>query len=211
MTRRSKRWLVALLVVVVLGGVIAAGELPYLPVVNGSAADEIERMATWLDVKPGMHVADVGAGDGSHALALAQRVGPSGRVYANELGQEQLATMRSKASGLPNFTVVEGSVSETKLPDACCDVIMTRFVYHHLADAPAINADLAEKLRPGGRLLIIDFEPGGLLAWLGPPPASGHGTRKERVLKEVPAAGFQVVRGPERWRGRTYAVLFKRA
>jgi ubiquinone/menaquinone biosynthesis C-methylase UbiE len=210
MTRRWKRWLVALLVVVLIGGAFAAGELPYLPVVHGSTADEIDRMAAWLEVKPGMHLADVGAGDGTHAVALAQRVGPSGRVYANEISAAQLEVLRQKAAAVPNLSVVAGAVAQTNLPDACCDVIMSRFVYHHLADAPAINADLARKLRPGGRLLIIDFEPGGLRAWLGMPPETGHGTRKERLMKEVSAAGFQAVRGPERWRGRVYAVLLER-
>ena len=64
------------------------------------------------------------------------------------------------------------------------------------------------------RLLIIDFEPGGIMDWLDPAAAmdrhGGHGTPKETVVKEVTAAGFEPMRGPERWRGRLYAVMFRR-
>jgi ubiquinone/menaquinone biosynthesis C-methylase UbiE len=209
MPRRLKRWLAVALFAVVAIAAVAAGSAPYLPYLHGSTADEIERMAAWLELRPGMHIADVGAGDGTHALALAQRVGAAGRVYATELSQGQLAVMRQAAAGLSNFTVIEGAVAQTHLPDGCCDAIMTRFVYHHLDDAAAINADLVRKLRPGGRLLVIDFEPGGLLAWIGWPQANGHGTPKQRVMQEVSAAGLRPVRGPESWRGRAYAVLFK--
>jgi predicted methyltransferase len=69
-------------------------------------------------------------------------------------------------------------------------------------------------LRPGGRLVVIDFEPAGIMNWIGRPETAarhgGHGTPKATVLQEVTMAGFQWRRGPESWRGRTYAVLFMR-
>jgi hypothetical protein len=74
---------------------------------------------------------------------------------------------------------------------------------------------VARAPRPGGRLLIVDFEPGGILDWFGVARSAserhgGHGAAKPVVLKEVGAAGFETLRGPEPWRGRSYAVLFKR-
>lgn len=216
MAGRLKRWgFVALLVLVVIGGLVAA-QLPYLPLIHGSRADEVERLAAWLALKPGTRVADVGAGGGKFAVAVAQRVGDSGLVYATELDAERLAEIRQAVSqaGLTNVKVIPGTVSGTNLPEACCDVLFSRHVYHHLSDAGAINADIRRALRPGGRLLIIDFEPLGLMSWFSRPDTAerhgGHGTPKETVLKEVSAAGFQPVRGPEPWRGRTYAVLFAR-
>jgi ubiquinone/menaquinone biosynthesis C-methylase UbiE len=214
MWRRLKHWqrvaLIAVAAAVVIAAAVAAGPVPYLPIVHGSRADEIERLVAWLDVEPGKQIADVGAGDGRYAMALARRVGASGRVYATEIDRDHLAGMRraATAAGLSNVTVIEGAVTRTNLPDACCDAILTRLVYHHLSDAPSINADLVAKLRPGGRLLIIDFEPGGLLAWIGLPQQHGHGTAKDTVIEQVSAAGLQPVRGPEWWRGRVYAVLF---
>lgn len=202
----------ALAVVVVL----AAACLPYLPLIHGTTSDEVERLAAWLEIQPGTRVADLGAGDGTFAVALARRVGPSGRVYATELDDEHLADIRQAAreAGLSNITVIEGAISRTNLPEACCDALFSRVVYHHLTDPAAINADIFRALRPGGRLAIIDFEPGGIMDWIGRPETAdrhgGHGTPRETVMKEVMAAGFHVVREPEPWRGRTYGVLFRR-
>lgn len=161
-------------------------------------------------------MADLGAGDGTFAIALARRVGPSGHVYATEIDDKRLADIRQAAAraGLSNVSVVKGTAARTNLPDGCCNALFSRVVYHHLTDAAAINADIFRALRPGARLLIIDFEPGGIMNWIGRSATSdrhgGHGTPKETVVKEVAAAGFKLVRGPERWRGRLYAVLFRR-
>ena len=215
MSRRLRRWSIVGLLTFAAVIVVLAANAPYLPVVHGSSADEIERLAEWLRIEPGAHVADLGAGDGSHAVALARRVGPSGHVYATEIDVERLAEIRQavREAGLANVTVIEGAVSRTNLPDACCDALYSRMVYHHLSDPDAINADIRRALRPGGRLLIIDFEPGGALDIFPSNTAErhgGHGTPKETVTKEVTAAGFELLRGPETWRGRTYAVLFQR-
>ena len=216
MSRRLKRWVVVGLLAFVGIVVLAATSLPYLPMIHGTTADEAERLAAWLEVQPGTRVADVGAGDGTFAIILARRVGPSGQVYATELDDARLADIRYAATEarLANVTVIEGAVSSTNLPDACCEALFSRFVYHHLTDPAAINADIIRALRPGGRLVIIDFEPGGIMNWIGRPETAGrhggHGTPRETVLQEVTRAGFQWMRGPEAWRGRTYAVLFKR-
>jgi ubiquinone/menaquinone biosynthesis C-methylase UbiE len=158
----------------------------------------------------------VGAGDGRFAVALARHVGRSGQVYATELDDARLVDIRQAATDarLANVTVIAGAVSGTNLPDACRDAFFSRLVYHHLTDPAAINADILRALRPGGCLVIIDFDPEGIMNWIGRPETAGrhggHGTPKETVLQEVTRARFQWMRGPEAWRGRTYVVLFKR-
>ncbi len=211
-----RRWVVGALFALAGVAVVVAASLPYLPLVHGTTAGEVERLAVWLELRPGMQVADLGAGDGTFSVALAQRVGPSGRVYATEIDEERLPEIRRAvtAAGLSNVTVVEGAVSSTTLPDACCDALFSRAVYHHLTDPAAINADIHRALRPGGRLLVIDFEPGWLMNWISQPETAarpgGHGTPRETVVKEVTAAGFELIRGPAPWRGRTYGILFRR-
>jgi ubiquinone/menaquinone biosynthesis C-methylase UbiE len=216
MPRKLRRFLVVGFFALVGAGILVAGCLPYLPLIHGTTADEVERLVSWLEVKPGTRVADLGAGDGTFTVALARLVGSSGHVYATELDKERLAEIRQAAAeaALSNVTVIEGAVARTNLPEACCDVLLSRVVYHHLTEPAAINTDIFRALRPGGRLLIIDFEPGGIMNWIGRPETAdrhgGHGTPKETVVKEVSAAGFQLMRGPESWRGRTYAALFRR-
>ena len=216
MLRRLKRWIVFAAVVLAGLAVLAATQMPYLPLIHGSRADEVERLAAWLGLRPGMRIADLGAGDGSFAVAVARRIGASGLVYASEIDRKRIAEIEQAATTarLSNVKVIAGAASSTNLPQDCCDALFSRVVYHHLTDPAAINADAFRALRPRGLMLVIDFEPGGLMDWIGRPQTAerrgGHGTPKEAVVKEVTAAGFQLAWGPERWRGRLYAVLFRR-
>ncbi|BAU49372.1 methyltransferase type 11 [Sulfurifustis variabilis] len=216
MSPRWKRRSAVLLLVVAGLIALAAAQLPYVPFVHGTRAQEVERLAEWLEVRPGTRIADLGAGKGTYAVALARRVGPEGRVYATEVDDELLAGIRRSAAEakLSNVEAIRGAVSSTRLPEGCCDALFSRLVYHHLTEARDINADVFRALRPGGRYLVIDFEPGSLLDWIAGSETAerhgGHGTPTETVLREAKAAGFQVLRGPEPWRGRTYAVLFER-
>ena len=216
MPHRLKRWMIVAVLALVGAAALAAAQLPYLPLVHGTTADEVERVAAWLELQLGTRVADLGAGDGTFAVAVARRVGISGLVYATEIDDERLAGIRRAATeaGLSNLQVIPGAVSSTNLPEGCCDALFSRAVYHHLTDAAAINADIFRALRPGGRLVIIDFEPRGIMNWIGRTQTAdrhgGHGTQKETVGKEVTDAVFQLVRGPEPWRVRMYAVLFRR-
>src|SRR5262245_61795835 len=130
MSRRLRAWVIGGLLALAGVVILAATSLPYLPVLHGTTADEVERLAAWLEVQPGTRVADMGAGEGTFAVALARRVGPSGQVYATELADERLADIRQTAAGagLSNVTVIEGAVSSTNLPDLCCDALFSRLV-----------------------------------------------------------------------------------
>jgi ubiquinone/menaquinone biosynthesis C-methylase UbiE len=181
---------------------------------------EVERLAALLEVGPGSVVADVGAGDGDYALALARRVGPEGRVYATEIDaglRERIARAAGEA-GLANVVVVEARVDASGLPDACCDAAFLRGVYHHLTQPEPTLASLRAALRPGGRLVVIDFRPTRWLALWKPEgvPADrgGHGVPPELVERECAAAGFERLALDEAWPAgwlyRLYALSFRR-
>jgi ubiquinone/menaquinone biosynthesis C-methylase UbiE len=182
-----------------------------------AAADERDRIAEALEIEEGTVVADVGAGEGAWSVDLARRVGETGRVYATEIDPASLRDIERAvdAAGALSVTLVEGSATDTKLPAQCCDAILLRLVYHHFTDPHAMDQSMFASLRPGGLILVIDFEPGALGAPTNalpgvPEDRGGHGTPVEQVIEEMIAAGFALVRRIEDWSYREYAILFRR-
>jgi len=182
------------------------------------AAREAPPLKEVLALEPRMAVADIGAGGGAMAVAMAKVLGPSGRVYATDIGKEQLAEIREYVAreGLSNVDVVEGAANVTKLPDRCCDAIFMRDVYHHLTNAEEMNRSVFAALKPGGRLAVIDFEPdpGSPLPKGVPENRGGHGIRPSLLIAEVTASGLRHVRTIARWppdgRNPIYLVLFQK-
>ena len=179
---------------------------------DGGPSQEISRLAELTHWKAGTIVADVGAGDGIYSFEAAERVGPSGRVYATEIDTEKLKNLKAEATKrkLDNVTVVEGTVRDTKLPSSCCDTIFLRRVYHHLTEPQAFDRSLVRSLKPGGYLAIIDFPPDpGLPAVEGVPEnRGGHGIPKKVMMEELTSAGLQVEKVIEDWTGHDYCVIF---
>lgn len=167
------------------------------PAAQNDDADR-RRLVEHLQVRPGMRLAEIGAGAGGLTVALASEVGPEGHVYSNELSRDRRAAIRTAVTraGLSNVTVVEGEAADANLPEACCDGIFMRNVYHHFDDPAAMNASLWRSLKPGGRLAIIDFPPRGgreAAAPRGRDAGSRHGVSPETVELELRAAGFEIV------------------
>jgi ubiquinone/menaquinone biosynthesis C-methylase UbiE len=179
------------------------------------------RLREVLALKPGMSIADVGAGRGEVTAALAVEVGPSGRVFSSDVDPTALEQIRARvaAAGLTNVTVVQAHALETGLPRHCCDAVLLRRVYHHLNDPVATNVGLLAALRSGGVLAVIDFPP--TLSWLWPwPPKgvpsnrNGHGVPARLVVEEATASGFELVKIIEDWPGRgplaSYCAVFRK-
>ncbi len=184
---------------------------------SAAATDEVDskelaRLVEVLDVDPGETFADVGAGDGRYSMALARTVGENGRIYATEVEEDDLKKMEERASRekLENVEVVRGTQEATGLPEACCDGILLRRVYHHFLDPAAMQASMRRSLKEGGFLLIIDF--GTRRSWDRPDgvPASreGHGIDKDLLVSEMELAGFGLVRDLD-WEDGDYALLFR--
>jgi ubiquinone/menaquinone biosynthesis C-methylase UbiE len=201
-----KRLVIAVLVCTVIAG---AGLLRRA---NADASDEIKRLAALMEWKPETVVADVGAGDGRYAFAAAQLVGASGKVFATEIDQEKLASLRSDVAKrhLTNIIVVESKEADTNLPAECCDAIFLRRVYHHLTKPSEFDAALLRSLKPGGKLAIIEFPPRSGLEPVEGVPANrgGHGIPQEVVIEELASAGLQLVKTVSDWPANDYCVLF---
>lgn len=153
-----------------------------------SAEIEVPQLVDLLELKPGMTVADVGAGFGAWTMSFSRWIGPAGRVYATDVGAAQLAALREavQRERLANVTVMEGAPGTTNLPRACCDAIVIRDAYHHLTQPEDIVRSLAASLKPGGRLAVIDFPPRPNTEVPAGVPANrgGHGVPPEVVQRE---------------------------
>lgn len=179
---------------------------------RANADDEIKRLAALMEWKPGMAVADIGAGDGEYSFAAVEHVGTAGKVYATEIDVQKLTEMRAEVTKrkLKNVTVVESKIDDTNLPTACCDAIFLRHVYHHLTKPAEFDANLVRSLKPGGRLAIIDFPArSGLDPVQGVPSnRGGHGIPQKVVIEELTAAGLQMEKVVTDWPDSDYCVLF---
>jgi ubiquinone/menaquinone biosynthesis C-methylase UbiE len=149
-----------------------------------------------------MTVADIGTGGGAMAIVLAKWIGP-GRVFATDVTQRSLTITReyAKKENLTNVTVIEGGAASTNLPDACCDAMFLRNVYHHVTAPAPFNKSMFASLKPGGRLAIIDFEDraGGKIPEGVPANRGGHGVPPGITIEELTAAGFVHVRTIDVW------------
>jgi SAM-dependent methyltransferase len=216
-TRRTRIRLAIVLAVAaaVLGGnyilrPVAFHALPY------SVTGEDARLAEVLRLSPGMTVAEIGAGRGVLAAAIARRLEPGGQLYATELSTDRLRELRRRVEreGIGNMLIVEAGETQTNLPDACCDAVFMRNVYHHIGDPAAFNTSLRRSIRDGGLLAIIDFPPSVFWSRSASPdgaaPArTGHGVTPHEVVEELERAGFRLERTIENWGGHTFLVLFR--
>src|SRR5579859_4397724 len=112
-----------------------------------------------LGIRPGMVVADVGAGTGYMSLRLAKRVGPTGRVYGNDLQPEMLRRLRENAAkaGLANIETVQGDEADPKLPPGRMDLVLLVDVYHEFSEPRQMIDRIREALKPTGRLVLLEY------------------------------------------------------
>ena len=112
-----------------------------------------------LRIRPGMVVADVGAGTGYMSLRLARRVGPSGKVYANYLQPEMLRRLRENAAkaGLGNIVTVQGEEADPKLPAGQMDLVLLVDVYHEFSKPREMIDKIRESMKPDGRLVLLEY------------------------------------------------------
>ncbi len=177
-------------------------------------AEETRQLVETLGFSAGMRVADVGAGEGEWTVALAERAGESGHVYATEVKPDLVDEIRERVEdeGLGNVTVLLGGDEVLGLPDACCEAIFLRQVYHHFTDPQAMRDGFRRALREGGVVLIVEIRvQHGWDELHGVPDRGGHGIEPEDLLVEMQADGFELVRRFDRWPGDDdrYAMLFR--
>jgi predicted methyltransferase len=145
-----------------------------------------------LGIADGSKVADIGAGAGWFTMRLARRVGPNGTVYAQDVQRQMLDAIRRRVSreGLQNIQTRLGRGSDPNLPSRALDAILVVDVYAEVEDRVTFLRNLADALKPGGRIGIVNYRPGRG----GPGPAPAEGVRIEAASVETDAqlAGLRV-------------------
>ncbi len=113
-----------------------------------------------LNLKAGMTVADVGAGTGYMSLKLARRVGPSGKVYAEDVQPEMLQQVRANAqkAKLANIQTVQGSFTDPMLPKGQMDLVLLVDVYHEFSEPQKMLQGIRASLKSDGRLVLLEYQ-----------------------------------------------------
>ena len=112
-----------------------------------------------LELKPGMVIADIGAGSGYYTSRIAKKVAPSGRVFATDIqpGMLEILNRRVKAEGLTNVESILGAMDDPKLPPSSIDLAIMVDVYHELQQPQVFLHRLKPAFKPGGRLVLLEF------------------------------------------------------
>jgi SAM-dependent methyltransferase len=166
---------------------------PVAPIVSPSRSaedrrddlDEDGEIARLLEIKPGMTVADIGAGSGYHTVRLSPRLGPTGTVMAEDVTRDYLAELARRIGRLKltNVKLALGEPQDPRLPASSLDAAILVHMYHEIAQPYAFLYNLAPALKPGARVGIVDQER----------PTPEHGTPIELLRCELSAVGYRAI------------------
>ena len=174
----------------------------------------VEEWLKWLDLRPGDHLVDLGAGPGLTSLLAARRVRPHGRVYAVDHWPEALGFLRRQVEqeGLDNVHAVQADIAQDDLagfiPPRDARKVVLAHVLHHVPDPRTVLGRLHRWLLPGARMVVAEFAPEGA-GEVGPP-------REERLAEAdlaewLTGEGFKILGRQHHPEQEQYAILVERA
>jgi precorrin-6B methylase 2 len=171
-----------------IAGVMGMNGADWLVRPERETEEQPEKALDALNLKPGNVVADIGAGVGYMSLRKAKRVGPSGKVYANDLQPQMLDLLRQNASkaDLANIVTVQGEVADPKLPANTMDLVLLVDVYHEFSQPQAMLRKIRETLKPDGRLVLLEYRAEDPNV----PIVAEHKMTVAQVRTELEAEGF---------------------
>jgi cyclopropane fatty-acyl-phospholipid synthase-like methyltransferase len=175
------------------------------------ATQKIDVVLSKLDLKPGMIVADIGAGSGLFSRPLAKAVAPAGKVYAVDIQQDLLdhINQRDKEEKIGNIQTVLGEYDDPKLPVRDVDLAFINDVLHHIQHRAVYLKALGFYIKPGGRIAIIEMDKND--------PKTPHRNQpellvaREEILQWMSDAGFKLVKEhPDLFAGTKLFLVFGR-
>jgi ubiquinone/menaquinone biosynthesis C-methylase UbiE len=171
--------------------------------------DQRFRIVRETRVRPGMRVADIGAGTGLFTVLFARAVGAEGRVYAVDISPSFVAGIEARARTyrVGNIVPIVNDQKTTGLDPGSIDLAFICDTYHHFEDPGAMLESIHSALAPRGSLIVIDFRrvPGTSSSWVLAHVRAG----RDQVVAEVEAAGFRLLDEPS-FMDRNYFLRFER-
>jgi ubiquinone/menaquinone biosynthesis C-methylase UbiE len=147
-----------------------------------------DRVMDAVGLRAGMVVGEAGAGKGYFTVKLARRVGPEGRVYANDISKSSLDALeeRCEEEGIANVTTILGEVEDPLFPDATLDIVFMVYALHDFDRPVAFLDNLEPDLKPGATLVVLDQDPAAT--------GDDHFLERERLVEIFGGAGYELVR-----------------
>ncbi|MEN9601384.1 MAG: hypothetical protein RLZZ313_698 [Verrucomicrobiota bacterium] len=156
---------------------------PWLEREERETEEAPNRLVSALSLKPGYQVGDVGAGSGYLTWRMARVVGPTGKIYANDIQPEMISFLRTNllVRGITNVVPVLGTTTDPRLPDNTLDLILLVDVYHECDHPLEMTRRMTDALKPGGRLVFVEYR--GEERWIPIKPL--HKMTAAQVRKEM--------------------------
>lgn len=162
-------------------------------------ADQSSRRDKWMQpekimdaigVIPGMVIGEAGAGEGYFTFKLAHRVGNAGRIYANDILERVLGTIRERCErqGITNITTVLGEVEDPLFPESTLDMVVMMAAFHDFEKQVEWLKNVKQYMKSNASLVIIEKDPDKMER------GSSHHMTKDEILETVKQAGYKLVR-----------------
>ncbi len=187
-----------------------APDRPVVEVVSNQFSNEDDRdergeakvVMDLADIRPGMTVADIGAGEGYYTVRLAERVGKDGRVLAQDISREALDRLgrRVEKERLENISIKFGAADNPQLPPDSFDRIFMVHMYHEVTEPYAFLWNMWPALNAGGQIVVVESDS----------PVGRHGLPHTLLFCEFEAVGYVLVEYIERPDIKGYFARFER-
>jgi len=183
----------AILLLLIVGGAFSQPSQPRSE--EDRAGDLKKRVVETLHLRPGDTAADVGCGDGFYTIPLARFLGPSGKVYAEDISDTELFKLKQRLGeeGLQNVEVIKGTVDDPKLPMGRLDAALIVNAYHEMTEHEAMLRHTLAALKPGGTFVLMEGIWDTLEAQSRDEQIKHHQLASKVAKQEVETAGFEIV------------------
>jgi len=139
-------------------------------------------------IKPGMIIGEPGAGQGYFTLKLARQVGPTGKIYANDINRKELNILKRKIkkAGISNVVIIKGKITDPLFPKNQLNMVFMAYVLHDLEQPAAFLKNLKPSLKFNAPLVILERDPVKFT------DNASHFWKKEKILEIVKSAGYRL-------------------